>query len=100
MATYIELKQQAEKLLIEAETVRRQECAQVVAEIKAKMSDYGITLEDLGARSTVTGGRRKSTAVAKYRGPNGQYWSGGRGRKPQWVIDALAAGKSIEDFAV
>ncbi|WP_354414119.1 H-NS family nucleoid-associated regulatory protein [Variovorax atrisoli] len=23
---------------------------------------------------------------------------GGRGRKPKWVVDALAAGKSLADF--
>lgn len=101
MATYIELKQQAEKLLIQAEAVRQQECAQVIAEIKSKMQSYGITLEDLGARSLAAGGRKKAGAsVVKYRGPSGQGWSGGRGRKPQWVIDAMAAGKDLQDFAV
>jgi DNA-binding protein H-NS len=36
----------------------------------------------------------------KYRGPNGETWGGGRGRKPRWVQEALKAGKKIEDFAV
>jgi DNA-binding protein H-NS len=35
----------------------------------------------------------------KYRGPAGQAWSG-VGRKPIWVAEALAAGRSLEDFAV
>jgi DNA-binding protein H-NS len=35
----------------------------------------------------------------KYRGPAGQAWSG-VGRKPLWVAEALAAGRSLEDFAV
>jgi DNA-binding protein H-NS len=35
----------------------------------------------------------------KYRGPDGQAWSG-VGRKPIWVTEALAAGRTLEDFAV
>ena len=36
----------------------------------------------------------------KYRGPNGETWSGGRGRKPQWVTQALQQGRDLEEFAV
>ena len=39
-------------------------------------------------------------AAVKYRGPNGEGWSGGRGRKPRWVTEALAAGKSLSDFEI
>ena len=31
---------------------------------------------------------------------NGETWSGGRGRKPRWVTEALAAGKSLSDFEI
>ena len=27
-------------------------------------------------------------------------WSGGRGRKPQWVTQALKEGRDLEEFAV
>ena len=104
MATYLELKQQAEKLLAEAERMREQEIADTIADIKEKIHVYGLTAEDLGlARSSGPGraGRGKSApAPVKYRGPNGETWSGGRGRKPQWVTEVLRQGKSIEDFAV
>lgn len=50
MATYIELKQQAEALLAEAEIVRKQEITEVVQSIKAQMKEYGLTVADLGAR--------------------------------------------------
>ncbi|RYX90588.1 MAG: H-NS histone family protein, partial [Bradyrhizobiaceae bacterium] len=36
----------------------------------------------------------------RYRGPAGETWSGGRGRKPRWVSEALAAGKSLSDFEI
>jgi len=103
MATYLELKQRAEKLMEEAEQMRQKETQDVIADIRQKMEAYGITLQDLGG----SGAPRKrsprgaaKTAVVKYRGPNGETWSGGRGRKPRWVQEALKAGKKIEDFAV
>lgn len=106
MATYRELKEQAEKLLAEAERMREQEIAEAIADIKEKIRLYGLTAEDLGlARSSgpvTRGGRPKSAtpAAVKYRGPNGETWSGGRGRKPQWVVEALQQGRNLEDFAV
>ncbi|TFZ03843.1 H-NS histone family protein [Ramlibacter humi] len=121
MTTYLELKQQAEKLMAEAEQLRRQEIEQVIAELKAKIKAYGLTARDLGlaqaaspraaaparkkaaasAKPATKGrGRAKSTAPAKYRGPNGETWSGGRGRKPRWVVQALAEGRKLEEFAV
>lgn len=105
MATYLELKQKAEKLMEEAEQMRVKELNDVIAELKEKIEAYGLTAQDLGL--TTAGGQRrrraathKPPAAVKYRGPEGQTWSGGRGRKPQWVVDALAKGKKLEDFAV
>ena len=43
----------------------------------------------------------RAPAVAKYRHPEnaGITWSG-RGRKPQWFVEALAASKSADDLAI
>lgn len=103
MATYLELKEQAEKLLAEAERMREQEIADAIADIKRKIELYGLTAADLGfARSGPGGNARPKAAKApiKYRGPNGETWSGGRGRKPQWVTEVLQQGRSLEEFAV
>jgi DNA-binding protein H-NS len=102
VATYLELKEQAEKLLAEAERMREQEIADAVADIKRKIDLYGLTAEDLGLAKSAGPGRNriKSKAAVKYRGPNGETWSGGRGRKPQWVTQALQQGRNLEDFAV
>lgn len=103
MATYLELKEQAEKLLAEAERMREQEIADAIADIKRKIELYGLTAADLGlARSGGPGNSRPKAAKAgvKYRGPNGETWGGGRGRKPQWVTQALKEGRSLEEFAV
>jgi DNA-binding protein H-NS len=101
MATYLELKQKAEKLMAEAEQMRQKEISDVIAEIREKMQTYGLTVQDIGDGANTK--KRKAGGAAKtvkYRGPNGETWSGGRGRKPKWVQKVLKAGKNIEDFAV
>jgi DNA-binding protein H-NS len=101
MATYSELMAQAQSLMAQAEQARKDELSAAIADIKAKMKEYGITVADLGGSGA---GRKssktKSSAPAKYRGPNGELWAGGPGRKPEWVRTVLAAGKSIEDFRI
>ena len=96
MATYKELKAQAESLLKQAEAARRGEIASVVAEIQARMKEYGIILDDLkgGAKKT----KARAAVAAKYRNPaTGESWSG-RGRAPKWLAEELAKGRSKEEF--
>lgn len=101
MSTYLELKQRAEKLMAEAEQMRQKETDDVIAEIKSKIKAYGLTAQDLGLEATRRKtGVAKSSPVVKYRSPNGETWSGGRGRKPKWVMQALKAGKKMDEFAV
>lgn len=103
MATYLELKEQAEKLLAEAERMREQEIADAIADVKRKIELYGLTAADLGFAKSGPGGAarpRPAKSAVKYRGPNGETWSGGRGRKPQWVTQLLKDGGNLEDFAV
>lgn len=96
MATYMELKAKAEDLMRQAEAARRAETAAVIAEIKTRMAEYGITLADL------SGGAKKKTqraaALVKYRNPaTGDTWSG-RGRPPRWLVGELAKGHNREKF--
>lgn len=98
MASYKELKAQAEALFKQAEAARRAEIASVVAEIQTKMKEYGITLDDLkgGAKNSKS---RKPVAV-KYRNPeSGETWSG-RGRAPKWLSAELSKGRTKESFLV
>lgn len=91
--------------MAQAELVRKQELADVIQDIKSKMKTYGLTVADLGGSVGVSGTRKagsksKSNAPAKYRGPNGELWAGGLGRKPEWVRAVLASGKSIDDYLI
>lgn len=102
LTTYIEMKAKGEAMLAEAELLRKQEMVSVVQEIKAKMAQFGLTVEDLGTASGSArkAAKTKSTAPAKYRGPNGELWAGGLGRKPEWVRTVLAQGGSMDTYLI
>ena len=57
---------------------------------------FGFSLDDI-----VNAAAKGSKGVPKYANPAdpSQTWTG-RGRKPNWVIDALANGQSMDDFAL
>lgn len=107
--TYEQVMRQIDSLKSEAEKLRRKEVDGVVARIREAIQHYGITAEDLGlARGSVKaaakrGPKRKAAAkapaIVKFRNDSGGTW-GGRGKRPQWLRDALAAGKKLEDFKV
>lgn len=97
MTTYKEIKTRIAKLEQEAEALRKAEMATVITEIKAKMAEYGITSKDLGVIKSKSKKQPGATSPARYRNKEGQSWSG-RGRKPKWVIEALATGKTLEDM--
>lgn len=97
MSTYQELKDQAARLLAEAEEMRKIEVAGVIADIRQKMQQYSLTVQDLGPVPKAN----NSQSPVKYRGPNGETWVGGRGRKPDWILDAIKNGKDIDkEFGV
>ncbi|AQQ37253.1 H-NS family nucleoid-associated regulatory protein [Burkholderia cenocepacia] len=89
MATYKELKAQAEALAEKAEAARRAEMQSTIEDIRAKVAEYGITEKDIfGARRGKLANRKTVAVEAKYRDPKtGVTWSG-RGRAPAWIKDA------------
>jgi DNA-binding protein H-NS len=85
----------------EIEATRRQERADAISQVKALMSQYGLTVSDLSIKgSTKSSPTGKGGKVAvKFRNPaTGDTWSG-RGLQPKWLKAALAAGRKIEEFA-
>jgi DNA-binding protein H-NS len=95
--------EQIAQLRKQAEELRNQERSGVIEEVRKKIAEYGLTAADLklaariGKRAGAAGG---SKSAAKYRSPTGETWSGGRGRKPRWVTEALASGKSLSEFEI
>ena len=112
--TYVQIQKQIETLQREADKLKRKEVDDVISKIKEAIDVYGLTSADLGfgtrgaARAATATkkrgrpaakGRAKSAAAAKYRDEAGNTW-GGRGPRPQWLRDALTAGKTLQDFAI
>ena len=97
MTTYNELMTQAEALVAQAEQIRKEERAGIIVSILDLLRENGLTVEDLAVASRKPS---KSKAPAKYKGPNGELWSGGPGRKPEWVKAALAAGQSLDQYLI
>lgn len=102
MSTYQELLAQKAELERKIENARKQELSDAIAQIKALMTQYGITVADLGGKLAPgkSGSTKGSKVAPKYRNPaTGDTWTG-RGRQPKWVEAALAGGKQLSDFAI
>lgn len=118
MSNLIDIQTQIQKLQKQADEIRSKEFHKTVQEIVAKMQAFGITLKDVQAAmgKPATGkGRGKAVGnkaaakkagkkiaapvAAKYRGPNGETWSG-RGLMPRWLATLVAQGRSREEFAI
>lgn len=103
MTSLIDIQNQIALLQKQAEEIKAQEFNNAVADIKAKMAAFGITLADLQdgkgrARKAATS-KTGTPAPIKYRGPNGEAWTG-RGLMPRWLAAQVANGKTKESFAV
>lgn len=108
--TYKQIQKQIEALQRQAEKLRNQEVEGVVGRIKVAITHYGLTAEQLGFGSGSVKGKlmvprtgnaskaKRSSMSAKFSDGQGNEWLG-RGPRPHWLRDALAAGKTLEEFA-
>jgi DNA-binding protein H-NS len=102
MASLQDLLDRKAALEKEIEATRKQERADAISQVRALMSQYGLTAADLNSKaSPKSSGPGKGSKVAvKYRNAaTGDTWSG-RGLQPKWLKAALAAGRKVEEFAV
>ena len=113
-----DIQAEIERLKKEAEALRKAEVAEVVARIKEAVKHYELTAADLGLAPPRRGrkpgsknvvaaaGRRKpgkakagKGGVPKYGDGQGRTWTG-RGKRPTWFVEAIAAGKRPEDLLI
>lgn len=120
MSNLIDLQTQIEKLQKQANEIKAKEFTSTVQDILAKMQAFGITVKDLqtakpikaakGARGRPAAAGKTPKApkatkkasnpvAAKYRGPNGETWSG-RGLTPKWLATLVAQGQPKESFLI
>jgi len=91
----------AQKAELEQQIAQRQreERSEAIKQVLAIMSQHGLTAQDLGGGKVVRIDTPKKRVAIKYRDDAGHTWTG-RGIKPRWLSDALAGGKSMDDFLV
>jgi DNA-binding protein H-NS len=105
--TLAQITKQIEKLQKEADALRQAELKGVVDRIKVAIVHYGLTPEQLGFGKS--GGKKTSNSlpaakggnkvvIAKFSNDAGQIWSG-RGPRPRWLREALANGRSLDEFS-
>jgi len=93
-----ELKKMQKDVAKAISTFEDRQKAEARAKVEALARDLGYSLAELVGTETKPS---RAPATAKYRHPENPSltWSG-RGRKPQWFIEALAAGKTAEDLTI
>ena len=103
MDNLTEIESQIALLQKQAKEIKAKNFDQTVQDILDKMSAYEIRVKDLELAqrraNKVPGSTTVKPAAIKYRGPNGEAWSG-RGLMPRWLTALEAQGKTKDQFAV
>ena len=114
MADIIQIQAQIAALKKQAESIRHKEFAATIAEIRSKMTAFGITIKDIQSErvklkvqgpakikrtKTHKGTKVTSKVQAKYKGPNGETWSG-RGLTPKWLNQLISQGRRKDQFLI
>jgi DNA-binding protein H-NS len=91
-----ELQGLARDIEIEVVTRREADRDRVLSQMRELAASLGMSLEDVLRQEKTKG----VTVAVKYRNPENpvQTWSG-RGKRPLWVNEALASGKTLDDLA-
>lgn len=104
MSIYRELLAQREALDKQIEEARREEVSSAVSKVKQLIAEYGLTAADCGfkmgpAAASPTLANARIPVAAKYRGLNGETWSG-RGKAPRWLTNLEAQGRNRDEFLI
>ncbi len=93
-----ELKKMQKDIAKAIATFEDRQKAEARAKVEALARDLGYSLAELVGTETKSS---RAPAAAKYRHPENPAitWSG-RGRKPQWFVEALRAGKTAGDLYI
>jgi DNA-binding protein H-NS len=87
----------------EVEARKTSEIEVLRAKVTESAQSLGVSIHEIFGLSAHTPKRQTRHArgkqPAKYRGPNGEEWSG-RGPAPRWMKPLLAKGKTKEDFLI
>lgn len=94
----LKLRSDVDSALTKAETRER---AEALKAAELAVAEFGFSLDEVtpGGKSRAAG--KQTVSPPKYRNPEKpeQTWTG-RGRKPQWVHDALKRGDDMTDLEI
>ena len=95
-AELLELRQRVDAALLDRKSSEERELKQ---KLEALAAESGFSMSDLFGGKKV--GKKGSVGAAKFRNPkdSSQTWTG-RGRKPNWLVDALKKGVKLESLAI
>ena len=113
MNELVKLRQQITEMEKQAAELQKKNRPAVLTELREQMAAYGITAEELSrpapkarpkappAKPAIPAKGKKAvvSSPAKYRGPEGQEWTG-RGTAPKWLNELLVNEKTREDFLI
>jgi DNA-binding protein H-NS len=94
-----------EKLIANAkariEQLKRQQMTELRRSLEQQAREAGFDIYDLFGVVRAKAASEKKPVAPKYRDPDNpnNTWTG-RGKHPVWLRDALAAGKTLESFAI
>ncbi len=94
----LELRANIDTALVKAET---REKAEALKAAERAVAEFGFSLYEVAPGGKTRGVGKQTISPPKYRNPQNpeQTWIG-RGRKPQWVHDALQRGDDISDLEI
>lgn len=94
-----ELEQLAKDALAAAKKKREDEKKEVRREIDAMLRARGFSLHEI--YQTMQGVDIKAQPPVQYMDPEDpiKTWTG-QGRRPKWLLEAIAAGRSLEEFKI
>lgn len=90
-----------EKLQTELQDKRKTARQLAISEAQRIITQMGIRPEELKfPREGEEAPRARRPVAPKYRGPNGETWTG-RGRPPRWIVEATKdTGRTYDDFLI
>lgn len=90
-----DLQSKVEKAIASFEDRQKREA---LLKLEEKAREMGFSLAELTGAAPK---KKRSVSAPKYANPENpsDTWTG-RGRKPKWMVEALAAGKSPDDFLI
>ncbi len=98
--TFAQLQKQISELEAQAARLKSSEIPGVIRQIRELVSTYEITAEQIFGEVAEPRAKSRPARAEKsmpFADANGNTWVG-RGKRPQWLRDALAAGHTLDEF--